>query len=129
MINIESFGHWYGVLGQTWGRDLDANTIAVHYQILAEKLSTEQFIAACHRAILEDDFFPLPKRLVELGKVAIPDTQPYRLPAYLPKAFADMSLEEQVAHRAAIARARPISGLTSIGQIIAANHELSATVA
>jgi hypothetical protein len=127
VIDIENFGYWYGVLGQTWGRDLDASTIAVHYQILAEKLSTEQFIAACHQAILEDDFFPPPKRLVELGKAAIPDAQPYRLPAYFPKAFADMSLEEQVAHKAAIVRARQVCGLTSIGQIMEANSNYGRT--
>ena len=106
MIDFPVFVKHFPILQERFGKEFSKPTLDMWYASLRERLSNEEFIAAISHAFAEDDFFPSPKRLIELGELHRPREYFTALEPGKEKAFADMNPEEQQLHKAAIARAR-----------------------
>lgn len=120
MIDFPVFQKYFSILQERFSKDFSVPTLDMWYASLCEKLSNQEFIAAISHAFAEDDFFPSPKRLIELGELHRPREYFTALEAVKEKAFVDMTHEEQQEHKAAIARAKRMienigSGMTQIG--------------
>ena len=120
MLDFPIFQKYFLILQERFNKDFSVPTLDMWYASIREKLSNEEFIAAISHAFAEDDFFPSPKRVIELGELHRPRVYFTALEAAKEKAFADMNPEEQQLHKAAIARARKMvenisSSMTPIG--------------
>ena len=119
MLDFPIFQKYFLILQERFSKDFSVPTLDMWFSTLREKLSNEEFIAAISHAFAEDDFFPSPRRLIELGELHRPREYFTALEAVKEKAFVEMTYEEQQVHKAAIARARKmvenISSMTPIG--------------
>ena len=123
MIDFPVFQKHFSVLQERFGKEFSVPTLDQWYASLREKLSNEEFIAAVNRAFAEEDFFPSPKRLIELGETYRPRKYFTALEAVKETAFVDMSPEEQQEQLAAIAKARKLvvnigTSMTSLGKTL-----------
>ncbi len=73
MISEELFLKEISVLESRFGRSLENAVFEGYYQFLNEKLSNDQFSAACRRVFAEEDFFPSPAKFVEKVKANTED--------------------------------------------------------
>jgi len=123
MIDFPVFQKHFSVLQERFNKEFSVPTLDQWYASLREKLSNEEFIAAVNHAFTEEDFFPSPKRLIELGELHRPREYFTAIEAVKEVAFVDMSPEEQQAQLAAIAKARLIvknigNSMTSLGKTL-----------
>ena len=101
MLDPTVFRNQFTILEERWHRTFSQATFSAYFEALADKLTTEEFLKAAKQVFAEDEFFPSPKRLIELGQLSRP--QPLFLPSAKDKSFEELSPEEQAARRAAIA--------------------------
>ncbi len=126
MIDFPVFQEHFLILQERFSKDFSTPMLDRYFTSLREKLSNEEFISAVDHSFAEDDFFPSPKRLIELGELHRPRECFTAPEAAKEKAFADMTHEEQQAQLAAIARARAMvknigGGMTSLGKALDAS--------
>src|SRR6476469_5497723 len=95
MIDFSVFQKHFSILQERWDKNFSTPTLEQWYSSLREKLSNEEFIAAVDHAFSEDDFFPSPKRLIELGELHRPREYFTALEAVKEVAFVDMTPEQQ----------------------------------
>ena len=123
MIDFPVFQKHFSVLQERFNKEFSVPTLDQWYASLREKLSNEEFIAAVNHAFAEEDFFPSPKRLIELGELHRPREYFTAIEAVKEVAFVDMSSEEQQALLAAIAKAKLVvknigNNMTSVGKTL-----------
>lgn len=105
MIDKTQFLTGFTVLCERFNKTFSDPTIAAYYQALNPHLTDESWLAAWNACFASDEFFPSPQRLIELARQSQP-VPVWSLPPSTPKAFADMSPEEQQEYRASLAAAR-----------------------
>ena len=84
MLEKTVFLEYFTVLSERFGKQFSQPTVREYYRCLSE-LENEQFICAARACFEQDEFFPKPQRLIELGK-------PSQDPAH--QAFLPPSSEE-----------------------------------
>jgi len=66
---------------RVFARILEPETIREYFAAIAPRLTDEEFDSAISAAIAQDSFFPVPARLIVLGKLHRAATAPRALPA------------------------------------------------
>ena len=116
MIDKILFGKKFLALCERFGKTFSTPTLQQYHECLSEHLTTEEFQTAVAQAFFNNEFFPSPKELIELGKTNA--TQVYRLPWGEIKAYVEMTPAEQQEYRSQIHRIRQqvSAGLTPIAK-------------
>jgi hypothetical protein len=109
MINPEIFDYWLDILCQKHEKRLTEAFITEYIKAVS-RLSTEEFDAAARQAFAEDDFFPMPKRINDLGKLFRAKNYFSLAASSLPPLAEDLTAEELQARKAAIARIKAMMG-------------------
>lgn len=115
MISEQVWNEGWTMLCERFNKKFSVVTTREYLLALSEKLDDRAFISSCRQSFRQDEFFPSPQRLIDLGATATPTTA-YALPESIvdgtgetvayPKAFEDMNEEEKAAQLEAIAKFR-----------------------
>ncbi|MBD2019397.1 hypothetical protein H6F43_04260 [Leptolyngbya sp. FACHB-36] len=101
MIDKEVFSKWFTILSERFRQSFSGPTIAVYYEFLGPKLSTEQFEAVARYLFGGDgSSLPSPPEIVSLARTLVPD--PALPEAPLPKLYCEMTPAEQANYRQVI---------------------------
>lgn len=120
-LSKQVFVKCFTMLCERFNRSFSAETVSEYYRAF-ERLSDEQFRAACQKVFLDDEFFPSPRRVIDLGEATLPVT-PYSLPAGTPPAYWELPEGEQQVFKSRVAELVAIAssnrkGFTSVGELL-----------
>lgn len=107
MIDKHQFHDWFVALTDRFGKNYSDITVGLYFRKLSSALTTEQFVKAADHLFTEGTELPNPAEFIKLARSLSPDV--YVLPAHTPKAYVDMTPEEQEVFRANIRRVRSIA--------------------